>query len=166
MLPISSYVTITVHSSFMFFFPVSYGDNLIIWFSIFTTSVNRALADLHHQVFGVVVGEFSSLIYFSIEVRLFVFSFLFTFSSFLLSFTVNFLGSYSFLCVEAKALVNSFPRSKDSCIKRSRRHEIISLWLRNALSESMQPLLQKSHKLLCTQRLRVTILKLNLHSVT
>jgi len=51
---------------------------------LFTTLVNRALADLHHQVFGAVVGEFSSLIYFSIAVKLFSFYFLFTFSFLLL----------------------------------------------------------------------------------
>ena len=67
------------------------------------------------------------------------------------------------LCEGLKVLVSSFPRSKGSYIKEREEHEIISLWL-NALSKSMQHLLWKSHKLfLCTQRLRVTTLRLSLH---
>jgi len=74
--------------------------------------VNRALVNLLHQVFGVVAGELDNLINFLITIRLknniflflylfiylfiyFSFSFFFFFYFFL--FTVNFLGSYSFM---------------------------------------------------------------------
>ena len=61
-------------------------------YSLITTPVNRALTDLLHHVFGAAAGELTNLINFLV-VRIFPFSFFFVF----LLFTVNFLGSYSFM---------------------------------------------------------------------
>jgi len=88
-----------------------------------STSVNRALAYLHHQVLGAATGELSNFINFLIAVKIFLFlSFFLIF--FLLSFFLL-LTSWVLilLCEEAKVLVNSFPRSKGSYIKESEKHE-------------------------------------------
>jgi hypothetical protein len=54
--------------------------------------------DLLHQVFSAVAGELGNLINFLVVVRIFLFTFLlYSSSSFLLSVTINFLGSYSFM---------------------------------------------------------------------
>jgi len=128
-------------------------------YSLFTTSVNRALAALPHQVFGAAAGELTNLINFLVVVRIFPFSFSFLLLlSFFLPLTAWVLA---LLCEEPKVMVNSFPRSKGICIRERERHEIISLWL-NTLLKSMRHLLRMSHKLLsCTQRLRGRKLLLN-----
>jgi len=134
-------------------------NSLLERYSLFTTLVNRALADLPHHVFSAAAGELTNLINFLVVVRFFFLLLL----SFFLPLTSWVLA---LLCEEPKVLVNSFPRLKGICIRERERHKIISLWL-NALLKSMRHLLQMSHMLLlCTQWLRVTTLRLSLHYLT
>ena len=140
-------------------------NSLLERYSLFTTSVEPCICGFTHQVFGTVARELTNLINFFLVIRIF---FLFSFSLFLLlllSFTVNFLGSCSFMR-RTKSLGEFVPEIERYLHKRKGEARNNIAMVERTL-KSMQHLLRKSHMLLlCTQRLRVTTLRLSLHYLT
>ena len=138
-------------------------NSLLERYSLFTTSVEPYTCGFTHHVFGAAAGELTNLINFLLVIRIFLFSFSST-TSFSI-FTVNSLGSCSFM-QRSKSLGEFVPEIERFLHKRKREAQNNIVMAERTLKEYATLSTEEPQAIIMYPTVEGNYLRLSLHYLT